>query len=866
MDHLLFDLNPSAVALETGKKVIESTDERLNSIGISRIVQNITNYDDACFAGRLLIYEIVRTIKSIEMYVTLNRHILADKIQNYFIDNAEYLNKIVINSERHNYENQDYFSADTLCKSYLLKAVSMKGPTETPILKNLRIAIQLFSDESLDRVTKAFNEMNENYYTHASPTIFNAGTHKPQMASCFLMNVDDNLESMMYTGVGDMAMISRYNGGVGIGLNRIRHSDIAGSGDSAGVLPYARVCDKAIGYVDQSRKRRGAATGFLNVWHIDIEEFITASSNYIPQDLRLVDLHTCVWMHDLFFERCKRDQDWTLFCPNRAKNLNGKYGDEFEKIYLEYERLAPMSVFREEKASDAYNNLRNQISHQENPSEELREKYRLANEELTAARKDKIVYKVVKARDILHKIGDIQLKSGKPYVMNGDRCNFKSNQQNIGPINNSNLCVEIVQYSDPETFSSCNLASINLPRFSLKAYNYEKSDENDDTIMNRLSECYDFVRLGEIVESVVENLNKVIDHNFYPFDEKKIKNFNMETRPLGIGVSGLDDAFKVLDLVYGSKESILLNKMIFACMYYSALVASNKLAKIHGEYNRYRTGHFNLYDSTTDSFKLVDGSPLSNGLFQFDLWELEYQHDLKRGRINTKFYSHEDNIPVCPKLFGRNEDSWQNLRQEVMETGVRNSLLLALMPTASTAQILRNAESVEAHQANIYSRQVGNGSYTIANRHLFSDLKSVGYHQDDVLNFVYQNAGKVDGLAKFVESNYPDLSADKHARLEYLEKKYRTMFDIRPSEYLLMARQRGIYVDQSQSTNIYKVNPSLVLLMTIQVLAYDLKLKTSIYYLRNTLPTYNTGFNKKVSDLLANGTKEETQDCISCSA
>lgn len=567
MDSITFDLTPSEECLDIAKQVFESRDPMLNQMGIARIAQNLSNYDNFCLAGRLLINNVVRSIRTLDLYLALNKNILAPHIVAFIEDNKEVLQQAVDNSGRYNYINQDLFSADTLCESYLLRSLPNKSPTETPVLKNLRIAVQLYYTVSVDRVLQAFMEMNECYYTHASPTIYNAGCLNPQMASCFLMNVDDSLDSMMYTGVGDMSMISRYNGGIGIGLNNIRHSDIGGTGDSAGVIPYARVVDKSIGYVDQSRRRRGAATGYLNVWHIDVLDFIKASSNFIPQDRRLVDLHTCIWMHNLFYERCISNSEWTLFCPNTVKDLKDKYGLEFETIYKKYEELAPIREKEYLEANEVYDNLRSEIVHTDSLNPELLEQFRLAEISLKKAKKGRIIHQKVPARSILQVIADTQIKSSKPYVMNGDACNNKSNQQNIGKIRNSNLCVEIVQYSDPNTFSSCNLASINLPRFAKGKYIAPKhlegsTDLTDDQILEALSEAYDLRKLGQICRSLVENLNKVIDHNFYPFDESKIKDFNMATRPLGIGISGLDDAFKILDLVYVSREAKLLNKLI----------------------------------------------------------------------------------------------------------------------------------------------------------------------------------------------------------------------------------------------------------------------------------------------------------------
>jgi ribonucleotide reductase alpha subunit len=895
MDSIVFGLNLSQETLSLAKQVLDSTDSTFIEIGLDKLARNLENYDDFVLAGRILLQQIVRSVPSLETYLALNNNILDPKIAGFMETHLQELEALVKEHIQDNYTNQDYFSADTLRKSYLLRAVPAKGPTETPVQKNLRIAVQLYYDESMEFIKESFKEMCNGIYTHATPTIQNAGTKNGQMASCFLMSVHDSLDSMMYTGVGDMAMISRHSGGIGIGLTDIRHSDVAGTGSSAGVLPVARCYDKVISYVDQARKRRGAATGFLDVWHIDVEDFIRASSNYVPQDLRLVGLHACIWTHDLFWHRAIKGEKWTVFCPNTVKNLKGLYGLDFEKAYCALETLAPLTVERYKEVEAQYDAIRTELCHTVEPSEELKSSFVKATEELSQARKDRIVYKEINAQELVQLMADTQLKSGKPYIMNGDRANKKSNQQNIGPINNSNLCVEIVQYSDPETFSSCNLASLNLSAFGKKRFDgrvYPTLQRTEQELMEELKACYDFKRLGEITRHVTRNLNKVIDHNFYPFDESKIKNFNLKTRPLGLGISGLDDAFKVVDIVYGSPESILLNKMIFACMYYNSLLESCSQAKTHGEYHHFRTGKFKLYDPLAKDLKEYSGSPLSNGLFQFDLWENEYLQDRDLGRISNT-YDPADNRPIDP-IFFEGSMSWDDLRNEIKTHGVRNSLLIALMPTASVAHILRNAESAEAHQSNIYSRQVGNGSYNIVNRHLHADLEEAHVNTHEVNDFIYKSIQETlpDGKLKIVKASgclngladhlikLNQMPVDAESRVRFLEQKYLTMFDIKPTLFLKMARQRGIYVDQSQSTNIYIVDPSLAQLMGIQMAAYHNKLKTHLYYLRNTIPTQITGFNSKITEALtepmvAKGTEEteETEvpmckidnpDCLSC--
>lgn len=861
MDSLTFGLKISKDARKIGQKIIASRNREYIKMGLTRIIQDIYNYDNFCFAGRLLINEAVRTVSSVKMYLTLNDEILNDNVKNFIRDNAEILDLAVKNSERFNYMNTDFFSADTFTQAYLIHSVSTKGPTESPVLMRLRIAAQLYHDVSLVRVLEVFNEMNDGCYTHASPTMSNAGTKKPQMASCFLMCVADNLLSMMY-GLADMAIISSMGGGIGMGFNPVRHSDIAGTGDSVGLKPFMQVADKTIGYASQTRKRRGATTGFHNIWHLDSMEIIEGCSKFIPQEMQFVDVTPCVWAHNLFFERCIKKSTWTLFCPNTVKSLHGKYGMDFEREYIRLESMV-QQLDDDYLAADAlYDETRSELAQTDEPTEEQCQRFIEVSANLKRTSKARIVYKVIPAIDLLRQTGKIQLKSGKPYVMNGDRCNMKSNQQNYGPINQSNLCVEVVQYCDPETYTACNLASMNLPRYAKGRYSKPMDGSlTDEEVMTELARVFDLEFLGFKTRSVVFNVDKVIDHNKYPLDPTKIKDFNQKSRPLGIGASGLDDAFKILDLVYGSRESIILNKMIFACMYYNALQMSNLLAIEFGEYEFFRTGSFKMYDPETKSEREYSGSPLANGLFQFDMWQREYELDETLERNNPLYYDPADNIPIDPKFFS-GAQSWDELRSIIMTTGVRNSLLLAMMPTASTAQIMRNAESMEAHQSNIYSRQVGIGSYTIINRHLYGDLDEINLHQSDIVDYIYNNVGKLDGIRDFVAKKYPDTPQGTLDRLSYLEKKYQTMFDIKPSTFLLMARQRGIYVDQSQSTNIYILDPTPEQLMGVQLMAYYLKLKTHCYYVRNAIATANTCFNKVSGESKLFGEEEAEDEVI----
>lgn len=882
------DVSPRAV--EIAEKIFHSNDQKMFNASVRAILENIFNYDDMCLAGRLLIYEVVRAVPNVKTYMILNRSRLAPRMIEFMTTHLPALEILVKNAEYYNYDNHDFFSANTLCKTFLFKASANHKPTETPVLKNLRVAIETWLDGDrstpwrtpLQVVSEYFDELNHSMHTPASPTIFNAGTEKPQMASCFLGDVEDDLDSMMNLWK-IMGTISRHNGAFGFSVNRIRHSAIAGTGQSSGVIGYLRANDRVVEYVDQGGKRKGAAAAYLNPWHIDVEDFIKAVDNFTSHEMRFHNLNNAVWMHDLLYERIYNDEEWTLFCPKTVKTLQDKYGQEFEDEYIKLETLAIEREGLLAVAEARYLDLRHRLEEDSNLEEEHLEAYNA----FQTALKNRIVYKKVMAKDIMKLICDIQLKSGKPYVMNGDRCNYKSNHKNLGAINNSNLCAEIVEYSDSKTIASCNLSSLNLPKFVTRRFNHKFSTSlngedsltvSDAEIMAELRESYNFNLLGKMTRSVVRNLNQIIDKNYYPLSESEIKKPNFDTRPLGIGVQGLDDAFKVLDITYMSREAMILNKMIFACMYYNAILQSVELAKVDGEYPLYRTGSYQRWDDTTKSYVTMTGSPMSNGQFQFDLWQEEYLMDFHRGRIRAP-YDPKDNIPINPSEWGQAQDfpagidafteqpniehSWDWLREQMMIHGVRNSLLLAIMPTATTAQILRNAEGIEAHQSNFYSRQVLSGNYTVVNRHLYSDLKEIGLFTKRFTEAIFDNRGSLLGLTDLVKK-YPDmcpsealidvngqsqLKPELESRLRFLEDKYRGMFEIKMTHYLQMARQRGIYICQTQSTNAYMVNPPLEHRMAYHAIAHALHLKTCQYYLRNSVETVDSGFNKTITSL-----------------
>ena len=871
-DYFFGSISPSPRAIDIAKRVFAGTDHETNKALIEQIVEGIkTIEDDNQLAGRLLIHEIVRTVPDVEMYLLLNRNLLDKEIHEYMSSNASVFNEWNREYMWCNYKINGYFAASQLYNMYLFRSIAGKPPTETPFFCKLRIAVQFYRLVGMDEMKRALHEMCHDYYTHASPTIFNAGTRRPQMASCFQTMMKDDLSHMLKNGLADMGLISRHSGGIGFNASELRHSAIGETGTSSGVMPYARACDKVISYVDQGGKRNGAATMYLNDWHIDVEDFARSASNLTPQDLRLTGVTPAIWAHDLFFERLWKGESWTLFCPKTVPGLTEVHGVEFERLYTHYEKMAEYREIEYKNANTDYDEARGLLARGDISQED----YAIAHRRLVDATKQRIVYRTIKAQDLMMIYVVTQIRSGKPYVLNGDRSNTKSNHQNIGHINCSNLCTEILQYCSPDVYPICILGSLNLPKFVTGRYTGPLEGVDESVILKGLSKVYDFRSLGTVVRGLTRNLDQLVTYNWYPVEEKT-RHFSENARSIGIGVSGLDDAFKSLDLIYGDPVSRALNKMIFACMYYHAVDESRLLSLEKGEYTYYRTGEFKTLDGKT-----LKGSPLSNGLFQFDLWKAEYEHDLAQGRVNPKRFDSTCLEPVDPRHFGV-DGSWEALREAVVRDGVRNSLLIALMPTASTAAILGNAETVEAHQSNIYCRQLKNNSYTIVNRYLRKDVEEIGLDYGEVIDFLYENDGRMFPTKDLENSrSFVDVfrsKTDNIDRLDYIARKYKTMFDISPYTFLDMARDRGVYVCQSQSTNTYRFNPTAAELIAVQRAAYDNKLKTHSYYTRMGAKNGQTGFNKRVVEVAAveeaeSGKTEEVPvcridnpDCLSCQA
>lgn len=599
----------------------------------------------------------------------------------------------------------DYFGFKTLERSYLLR---MDGKVvERPQHMLMRAALGIHGDD-IESVIQTYNLMSEKWFIHATPTLFNAGTPKPQLSSCFLLSMTDDSISGIFETLTRCAKISQSAGGIGLSIHNIRAqgSYIKGTGGTSnGIIPMLRVYNDTARYVDQGGgKRKGAFAIYLEPWHADIHEFLDLKKNHGKEEMRARDLFYAMWISDLFMKRVETDSEWSLFCPNEAPGLHDTHSEEFEALYEKYEKQG-------------------------------------------------LARKTVKARDLWFSILESQIETGTPYILYKDAANRKSNQQNLGTIKSSNLCTEIMEYTSPDEVAVCNLASISLGKFV-----------NDET------RTYDFQKLYDITRVVTRNLNKVIDINYYPV--KEAENSNMRHRPIGIGVQGLADAFIQMRYPFDSAEAKQLNKDIFETIYFAAMTESNELAKEQGAYASY------------------EGSPVSKGIFQYDMWDVEPS----------------------------DRWDWAGLKEEVKEHGVRNSLLLAPMPTASTSQILGNNECFEPYTSNIYSRRTLSGEYVIVNKHLLNDLIELNLWNQDMKEQLMASNGSIQEIAGIPDD---------------IKELYKTVWELSQKVIIDMAADRGAYICQSQSLNLFVENPNFGKLSSMHFYGWKKGLKTGMYYLRS---------------------------------
>ena len=826
----------------------------------------LSNPDTSILSGRLLIYLNIKSCpKKIEDYTNILSEVLRKEIIDFMVEHKEEINKALDETYYKNFENHNILSASS-CVNYLLKVSQDECTMETPCQLFMRQAVQFYYEESIEKVLIAYYDMVENKYIHASPTLFNAGTKRNQMSSCFLLNIGDSLDSLMM-GAYEVGMISRAQGGIGLSLNGIRHSNISNTGKSSGVLPFGRIYDSTIMCVDQGGKRNGAMTITLNDWHIDFFDFIQTRDNFTQNGIRFKQANICAYLTDLFMDRVRKNGKWTMFCPAKAKTiidgkqvkLTGLCGEEFEKVYKILESEAITKKNDLDGINEELKQMEKKINSNEANEEEIVSYHKRVMERVKM-RKNLIEHKVMDAQDIYRTICDMHNKSSMPYIVYRDTVNYKNNMKNIGVCEGLNLCLEITEPSTPDSIASCNLGHINLKKFvKSKITNFDERD-----IIEVLRSHYDFIELGRIAEELTENINKVIDYNYYPLDKRdnegnviergKISRPNFENRPIGIGVSGLAEVFSMLDVAYDSPHAYKINKMIFACIYYHSLVRSNQLSERIGEYKNFRTGKSKLF--IENEWKELDGSPLSNGYFQFDLWKQEAEYYESIDRLNKKIYLKEDNIPVEPKIWGEN-GSWDELRKKIVSTGVRNSMLIALMPTASSAQMLRNAETTEAHQTLVYSRKLVHGNYVAYSEPFVKDMVDNQLWNEHSIEFIMMDNGSIRYLDKFVsdhpkyfpETFYHDgkLKQEIRNKIKKLQNIHRGMYEISQKDTMKMARHRGIYVCQSQSFNIYLPEPDIKKLQAVHNFSNALKLKTGMYYLRQNPASQTNRFTVDIA-------------------
>jgi len=716
---LCYGLNDRVDAVKVAMRVIEglydgvTTSELDNLAAETAASMTISHPDYAQLAARIAISNLHKnTNKSFsetmnEMYHYINPRtnqeapLLSEEVHNVIKENAEFLNSHIIYNRDFNY---DYFGFKTLERSYLLRINGKIVERPQHMLMRVSVGIHL---NDLDSVIETYDLMSKKFFTHATPTLFNAGTPKPQMSSCFLLTMKDDSIDGIYDTLKQTAKISQSAGGIGLSIHNVRAtgSYIRGTnGTSNGIVPMLRVFNDTARYVDQGGgKRKGSFAIYLETWHADIFEFLDLKKNTGKEEMRARDLFFAMWTSDLFMKRVEEDIHWTLMCPNECPKLCDVYGDEFEALYTSYE----------------------------------------------AAGKGR---KTIKARELWEKILESQIETGTPYMLYKDAANRKSNQKNLGTIRSSNLCTEIMEYTSEDEIAVCNLASISLPMFV----------ENGE---------FDHQLLFNVTKRVTRNLNKVIDRNYYPV--KEAENSNMRHRPVGLGVQGLADAFIMMRLPFTSDEAKQVNQDIFETLYFAAVTASMEMAKEEGPYS---------------SFK---GSPISEGQFQHNLWNIKDE-----------------------ELSGRWD--WASLRKEVVAHGVRNSLLVAPMPTASTSQILGNNEAFEPYTSNIYTRRVLSGEFIVVNKHLLNDLVERGLWTETLKQELMRNNGSVQDL---------EIPED-------LKELYKTVWEMSMKDIIDMSRHRGYFIDQSQSLNLFMQDANYAKLTSMHFYAWKSGLKTGMYYLR----------------------------------
>jgi ribonucleotide reductase alpha subunit len=715
-----------------------------------------TNHPDyATLAGRIVVSNhqkntdplftnVMKDLYEFKDIHGVNRPLVSHSLWEFTQENKDILNEMIIHDRDYLI---DYFGFKTLERAYLFKVGNKI--VERPQHMWLRVAIGIHGNKensnALNLVKETYDLMSQKYFTHATPTLFNAGTPRPQMSSCYLIAMEEDSIDGIFNTLKDCAHISKWAGGVGLHIHNIRSKGthiLGTNGTSNGLVPMLRVFNNTARYVDQGgNKRNGSFAIYLEPWHADIEDFLELKKNHGDEEMKARDLFYALWISDLFMERVKNNSKWSLMCPHECPGLSDVYGNQFVELYEKYESEGK-------------------------------------------------IRKSVNARDLWFKVLDAQMETGTPYLLYKDAANSKSNQQNLGTIKSSNLCCEIIEYSDDKETAVCNLASIGLPTF-----------------VNQETKEFDYNKLHDVTKVVTNNLNKVIDINYYPTE--KTKRSNMKHRPIGIGIQGLADTFVLMDIPFHSEQAKEVNKLIFETIYHASLEKSNEIAierkemileKSHTSFdllNEWEHESFIKNNKDTNpiendiigAYSSFNGSPVSQGILQFDLWST----------TPTERYN------------------WANLKESIVKHGLRNSLLVAPMPTASTSQILGFNECFEPFTSNLYSRRTLAGEFVIVNKYLMKELIDLGYWNEQIKNNIIANKGSIQQLTMLSE---------------HMRNKYKIVWEIPMKHVIDMAADRGAFICQSQSLNLWIEDPTYNSLTSMHFYSWKKGLKTGIYYLR----------------------------------
>jgi ribonucleoside-diphosphate reductase alpha subunit len=726
--NLTYDLSENCDSSKVAQQVFSSmydniTTQEIDTLSAEICVGMITSDPDYETLATRIVASNIQKVCPNNFHLAMRKLHKAGVITDEVVEVAQKVKEHIKNDRDFKF---GYFGLKTLEKSYLQKVDGKL--IETPQYLFMRVAIGIHGKD-IPSVLETYDNMSQGFFIHATPTLFNAGTPRPQMSSCFLIaNKEDSIDGI-YGTLTECAQISKWAGGIGMHIHDIRanKSRIRGTnGQSDGIIPMLRVFNATARYVNQAGRRKGSIAVYIEPWHADIMEFLELRLNQGDEEARCRDLFSAMWIPDLFMKRVESGGNWSLFCPDTAKGLSDCYGEEFEALYTKYEE-------------------------------------------------EGLATSTVPAADVWKAILKSQTETGTPYMLYKDACNAKSNQKNLGVIKSSNLCTEIIEYTNKDETSVCNLASIALPKY-----------------VDMETKTFDYDKLHEITKIVTKNLNRVIDRNFYPVETARRS--NMKHRPIGLGVQGLADVFILCGLPFDSEESRLMNAHIFETMYHAALEASSELAEVEGSYESFRD------------------SPASKGILQPDMWEGE-----------TKFSGRYD---------------WDAMRERVKNKGLRNSLLMAPMPTASTAQILGNNECFEPYTTNIYLRRTLAGEFVVVNKHLVEDLKKVGLWSKEMKDLMVKAGGSIQNIVDIPEN---------------IKKLYRTVWEISQKCIIDMAADRGRFIDQSQSMNLFMESPTMSKLSSMHMYAWKAGLKTGMYYLRSKAKARPIQFSLE-------------PDCVACSA